>query len=132
MAATKLSPSELVDSHRPKNFKYKYYFKDDEFLKQLESDGFDIFSTDTIKNDELTNKGYNESEWFYFERDILGKAKEPTIIEDGIIISKKMITKADKKLLRIGIGYFNHNDTNYMCVKLEYEKFDILEIFIKL
>lgn len=132
MAATKLTPIEIVESHRPKNFKYKFYFKDEEFLNQLTNDGFDIFSSDTIKNDELTNYGYEHSTWEYVERTVLGKAKEPTIIDDGIIISKKMITKADKKLAQIGIGFFTFNETEYVCVKLVYEKFDILEIFVKL
>lgn len=130
MAKTTTSPSELVETHKPKNFKFKYYFKDDELLKELEKEGYDILSTDTIKNDPLTNYAYNNTEFVYHERTIIGKAKEPTELEDGIMISKKMITKADKKLLRIGIGYFTFNDLSYMAIRLEYERFDILELFV--
>ena len=36
MASKKvLSASEIVETHKPKNFKYKYIFKDDEFLGEL-------------------------------------------------------------------------------------------------
>lgn len=120
---------ELVETHKPKNFKFKYYFKGD-ILTELESLGYDILSTDTIKNDQLTNFAYNEVSYDYKERNIIGKAKEPTELEDGIMISKKMVTKADKKLLRIGIGYFTYDNIDYMAIRLEYERFDILELFV--
>lgn len=132
MAKKELSASEIVETHRPKNFKYKYYFKSDEFLKKLCDEKFDILSTDTLQNDDLTNHAYNNSTWNYYERNIVGKAKEPTVIEDGIIFSKKMVTKADKKLQRIGFGFFDYNSINYVAIKLEYMYFDILELFVKL
>lgn len=128
-----LTPSEIVDTHRPKRFKYKYYFKDDEFVKQLEEEGFDIMSTDTIKDDAITNMAYNDCEYKYYERDIIKKAKEPSVIEDGIAVSKAMVTKADKKLLNVGIAFFKaETNIEYMVVKLVYEKFDILQLFVKI
>ena len=129
MAKTVTPADELVESHKPKNFKFKYYFKGD-ILPELEQLKYDIISTDTICNDQLTNYAYNEVEYQYHERNIIGKAKEPTEIEDGIMISKKMVTKADKKLLRIGIGYFTYDNIDYMAIRLEYERFDILELFV--
>lgn len=128
MAKT-VSVDELVETHKPKNFKFKYYFKGD-ILLELEKLGYDILSTDTIKNDQLTNYAYNEVTYDYRERDIIGKAKQPTEIEEGIMISKKMVTKADKKLLAVGIGFFTFENIDYMAIRLEYERFDILELFV--
>lgn len=129
MAKKVTAADELVESHKPKNFKFKYYFKGD-ILLELEELKYDILSTDTIRNDQLTNYAYNEVSYQYYERDIIGKAKQPTEIEDGIMISKKMVTKADKKLIKVGIGYFTFNNISYMAIRLEYERFDILELFV--
>lgn len=131
MAKEKKSISEIVNDHKPKNFKFKFIFKDDEILKELEAEKYDLSETDTICNDELTQAAY-QSEFRYFEREIVGKAKEPTDVGDGIVISKQLITKADKKLQQIGIGYFSLNNVNYVCIKFMYERFDIIEIFIKI
>ena len=128
MAKT-LNADEIVESHKLKNFKYKFIFKNDDIIKELESLKYDISSTDTINNDDLTQAALNAS-YQYYERDIIGKAKEPTMMDKGVIISKKMVTKADKKLLRIGIGFFNHDDIAYVSIRLVYEQFDIIEIFI--
>ena len=128
MAKT-LNADEIVESHKLKNFKYKFIFKNDDIIKELESLKYDISSTDTINNDDLTQAALNAS-YQYYERDIIGKAKEPTMMDKGVIISKKMVTKADKKLLKIGIGFFNHDDIAYVSIRLVYEQFDIIEIFI--
>ena len=128
MAKT-LNADEIVESHKLKNFKYKFIFKNDDIIKELESLKYDISSTDTINNDDLTQAALNAS-YQYYERDIIGKAKEPTMMDKSVIISKKMVTKADKKLLRIGIGFFNHDDIAYVSIRLVYEQFDIIEIFI--
>lgn len=122
------SLSGLVTSHRPKYFKHKYIMTD-ENLRKLEEEGYDLSELDTIKNDELVNCALN-SIYKEYERTIIGKAKEPTRMEDGIIISKKMVTKADKKLLSLGIGRFEHNNVQYVSIRLRYELFDIIEIFI--
>lgn len=124
------SYGELVESHKPKNFKYKYIFHDDEVLKALETEQYDISSLDTIVNDELVNQALQSTVFTTYERETVARAKEPTILENGVIISKRMVTKADKKLKGVHVGPFTYNGTQYIAVKLEYEKFEILEIFI--
>ena len=101
----------------------------DDNLRLLEQEGFDLSTLDTINDDELTRIA-SETPYTEYERTIIGKAKEPTTLEDGIIISKKLVTKADKKLQSIGIGRFEFNGINYVSIRLRYEQFDIIEIFI--
>lgn len=120
--------SSIVESHRPKNFKHKYIMSD-ENLRILEKEHFDLSTLDTINNDNITRIAV-ETPYKEYERTIVGKAKEPTSLEDGIIISKKMVTKSDKKLLSVGIGRFEYDNTNYVSIRLRYEQFDIIEIFI--
>lgn len=129
MASNKktLTPEELVESHKPKNFKYKYIFNDEEFLNELLSSGYDMSSLDTIDDDHLVEAALSTNFTMY-ERTIVGKAKEPSILDNGVVISKKMVTKADKKLLGLYIGFFDYN-TKHIAIKLHYEKFDIIEIF---
>ena len=129
MASNKkeLTPQELVESHKPKNFKYKYIFNDDQLLADLMNSGYDMSSLDTICNDDLVEKAL-QSDFTMYEREIVGKAKEPSILDNGVIISKKMVTKADKKLLGLYVGFFDYN-SRHIVIKLHYEKFDIIEIF---
>lgn len=129
MASVKkdLTPQELVESHKPKNFKYKYIFTDEQILSDLMNSDYDITTLDTICDDELVEAALG-AEFVRYEREIIGKAKNPTIMDDGIIISKKMATKADKKLIAVYLGFFEHK-TKHVVVKLHYEKFDIIEIF---
>lgn len=129
MASSKetLTPEKLVESHKPKNFKYKYIFNDEEFLNELLSSGYDMSSLDTIDDDHLVEAALSTNFTMY-ERTIVGKAKEPSILDDGVVISKKMVTKADKKLLGLYVGFFDYN-TKHIAIKLHYEKFDIIEIF---
>ena len=122
------SLASLIKSHRPKYFKHKFIMTD-ENLRKLEEESYDLSELDTIKNDELV-KCAMDSIYKEYDRTIIGKAKEPTIMEDGIIISKKMVTKADKKLLSLGIGRFEHDGVDYVSIKMHYELFDIIEIFI--
>jgi hypothetical protein len=130
MAKKELSPIELIQTHKPKNFKYRFILKDDEFIKSLEKDGFDMDELDTIHNDTLVQLALY-AEYEQYERTIIGKAKEPTIInENGVIVSKKMVTKADKKLQHFGIGYFDYQGLHYVVMRMYYEKFDIIEIFV--
>lgn len=121
--------SEVVVSHKPKNFKFYYDFHDDADFIQLEKDGFDVTTLDTIMNPELI-KAAKASVYKYYDRDIVSHAKEPTILENGVIMTKKMITKTDKKLERVGVSFFEHNNVQYVAVKFCYVKFDIYEIFI--
>jgi len=130
MASKKeLSISELVETHKPKNFKYKYIFTDDSIFDQLVNEGYDVLSLDTIENDDLVQAALN-AHYDEYDSSIIGKAKEPTIMNDGIIVSKKMVTKAGKKLLKFMMGFFNYGEYRYIAIKMHYEKFDILEIFV--
>ena len=124
-----LTPSELVVSHIPKNFKYRYIITDPKFLDTLIEEEFDMSLLDTIKDDSLVVAAMN-SDFVEYERTIVGKAKEPSVINEKVIISKKMVTKADKKLLKLLVGYFDHNGLYYVAIKLHYEHFDIIEIFV--
>jgi hypothetical protein len=121
--------SELVESHKPKNFKYCYVFKDDESLIELEKSGFDFNLLDTINNPELMNAA-KESSFKYYDRDIVAHAKQPYPLEKGVLMTKQMATKTDKKLFQVGVSFFDHDNVSYVAVKLCYEKFDIYEIFI--
>lgn len=129
MASKKLTPAELVESHKPKNFKFKYIFSDPTLITELTDCDYDMFSLDTINDDELVMAAL-KSHFNSYERTIVGKAKEPSRIDDSIIVSKKMVTKADKKLLALFIGSFEYKGTDYVAIRLHYERFDILEIFI--
>ena len=126
--AKQISLPQLIESHRPKYFKHKYIIND-ENLRILEQDGYDLSKLDTIKNDEITKLAI-EADYKEYDRTIVGKAKEPTPLNDGIIISKRLVTKADRKLLSLGVGRFHHDDTEYVSIRLRYEQFDIIEIFI--
>lgn len=132
MATSKVktvSIPELVESHKPKNFKYKYIMKDDTIYDQLIDASYDIDSLDTINDDMLIQEAL-KADYMEYQRDIVAKAKVPTILDNGVIVSKKMVTKADKKLLCVKIGFFDYNNIHYVSIKLCYEKFDIIEIFI--
>lgn len=130
MAKKELSPSELILSHKPKNFKYRFIIKDEAFFKALTEEGFDLDELDTIHDDALVQQALNV-EYELYERTIIGRAKEPTIMNDkGVIVSKKMVTKADKKLQQFGIGYFDNEQLHYVVMRMFYEKFDIIEIFV--
>ena len=60
------------------------------------------------------------------------KAKKPTEFDNGVMLSKKMATKTDKKLQKVKVGYFMYDSRKYVCLRLEYERFDIMELFILL
>ena len=133
MAKKVLSASEIVESHIPKKIeKYKFIFKDEDFLNQLESEGYDISRCDTINNQQLVNAGLDQATFKSYDRVTVSKAKQPTVIDEdkGIVVSKQMITKADKKLLSVNVGTFTFQEYQYVMVKFSYEKFDIVEIFL--
>lgn len=120
---------ELVESHKPKNFKYKYIISDDKVYDELIDNNYDIDSLDTIQNDILVQEAL-KTEFTEYQRETVARAKEPTVLDNGVILSKKMVTKADKKLLGVYVGFFKYNNISYVAIKLRYEKFEILEIFI--
>lgn len=127
MSKKDVSPQDLVESHKPKNFKYKYIFTDESLLKELIDSNYDMSTLDTICDDELVKNALN-AEMTMYERNIVGKAKEPSVLDNGVIISKKLVTKADKKLLGVYVGFFHYN-SHHVVIKLRYERFDIIEIF---
>lgn len=129
MSKAKPNIRELVESHAPKNFKYYINLKSDESLKELESLGYDMTNLDTICQPELIKHAI-DSAYKYYEREVVARAKEPTLMERGVILNKKMATKTDKKLEKVGLAFFDIEDVSYVSVKLCYELFDIYEIFI--
>ena len=128
-----LTGAELINSHRPKKVsKYKFIIKDSELFEELRNDeSFDMKTLDTIKNDDLVNTGYNR-DFDSYERDVVARAKEPTTIDEkrGIVVSKQLITKADKKLINVCINTFDYDNASYVMIKFVYERFDIVEIFL--
>ena len=93
---------------------------------------FDMKILDTINDNGLVNAGYDNDEFDTYDRVVVSKAKEPTTIDEsrGIVVSKQLITKADKKLQSVGIHTFSYQADSYVMVKFVYEKFDIVEIFL--
>ena len=87
---------------------------------------------DTINDTGLVNEGYENDECDTYDRTVVSKAKEPTTIDEsrGIVVSKQLIIKADKKLHSVGIHTFSYKNDSYVMVKFVYEKFDIVEIFL--
>ena len=126
MAKT-LTGDELIKSHLPKNYKYFIHIKDKTLEDEL-SDDFDWNLIDTIDNSEIVNEAMNATYQLY-ERDTVSSAKKPTILEDGVILSKKLATKTDKKLINVGVGFFTYDGFRYVSTKLIYERFDIYEVF---
>ncbi len=118
---------KLVEDHKPKNFKFKFIITDEKLIDELNEKGYDMSSLDTINNDTLINEAL-QAECKEYDRTIIGKAKQPTIFEDNTMITKKMVTKADKKLLGVYMGMFG-TDSQHVVLKLRYERFDIIEIF---
>ena len=129
MAKKTMPLAEIVETHKPKNFKYYYHFHDPEDFAQLERDGYDVSTLDTICNAELITCAQQAS-FKYYEREIVARAKEPVILERGVIMTKKMATKTDKKLAQVGVAFFALIGVEYVTVKLCYERFDIYEIWI--
>lgn len=129
MSKVKPNIRELVESHTPKNFKYYINLKSEEDLKGLETLGYDLDNLNTIRQPDLIKRAISAT-YKYYEREVVAHAKKPTIMENGVILNKKMATKTDKKLEQVGVAFFDIDDVKYVAVKLCYELFDIYEIFI--
>lgn len=129
MSKVKLRIDEIIESHKPTNFKYRFIITDDSVYDELNALHYDLSNLDTIDNDELVQEAL-QTTFTYYERDVVKKAKEPTIFDNGVILSKKMVTKTDKKLQKIGTGFFEFRGIRYVCIRMVYERFDIIEIFI--
>jgi len=127
---TKINACDLVDSHKPKDFKFFFDIKDTTLIQELEVAGYDISSLNTIIDEDLIQAALTSDFTDKYDRDIIGRANEPTIFEDGIIMSKQLITKTDKKLESILKSIFIHNSIGYVAWKYQYERFDIIQIFV--
>ena len=129
MSKLKMNIRELVESHTPKNFKYYINLKSEEDLIALETLGYDLDNLNTIRQPDLIKHAISAT-YKYYEREVVAHAKQPTIMENGVILNKKMATKTDKKLEQVGVAFFDIDEVKYVAVKLCYELFDIYEIFI--
>jgi hypothetical protein len=129
MAKQSLPINEIIESHKPKNFKYRFIITDESVYDELQSLQYDLSNLDTINDDELIQEAL-KADYTWYERDVVKRAKEPTIFENGVILSKKMVTKTDKKLIKIGTGFFEFRNLRYVSIRMVYERFDIIEIFI--
>lgn len=127
--AEKLTSEQIVESHKPKNFKFKFIFKDDGLIQELENSHYDMSSLDTINNTDLTLAAM-DAQFKEYPREVVTSSKKPTQIEDGVLLFKQLTTKTDKKLLNVCVGFFSYNELRYVCIKFVYERFDIIEIFI--
>jgi hypothetical protein len=128
MAKKDVSPEELVETHKPKFVKYKYIFTDESLLTELLQLKYDMTTLDTIGNDALVNAAL-EAPFTEYDRTVVGKSTSPSFLDNGIIISKRLITKADKKLLKVSVGRFMFNDSQFVAIKFTYERFEIVEVF---
>ena len=99
-------------------------------FEELYEQGFDIESLDTINDDDLVEDALKITDFREFPRESVAKAKQPTVLEDGVMLSKQMVTKTDKKLQSVQVGFFTHKNQRPVCIKLVYERFTIMEIFI--
>lgn len=125
-----LTSSEIVESHKPKNFKFFYNLRDENLIKELEEQTYDMSSLNTINNDELTQAALASDFTDEYDREVIKQATVPTVLDDGIILSKQMATKADKKLEKVLKSIFIYGQDRYVAIKLQYEKFDIIQIFV--
>lgn len=132
MAKEKKTISEIVDAHKPKNFKYKFIFTDKSILDELANDNYDFDTLDTINDDDLVDEALKVSEFTTFDRSVVARKNEPKVLDDGVILSKQMVTKVDKKLQCIQLGDFSYKNRKYILIRLVYERFTIIEIFILL
>jgi hypothetical protein len=130
MSKKPIDPIQLVESHRPRNFKYFYNFTDESLVQELEKLNYDISSLDLIKDPQLIQVALNAPYTEEFDRTVIGKANQPTVFDDGFVIAKQLITKADKKLQKIVKSIFQHQEVTYVSMKLVYQRFEIIQIFI--
>ena len=70
-----------------------------------------------------------EAEYKLYERTTVSSAKKATELDNGVVLSKSLATKTDKKLINVGVGFFKHDNVDYVSIKLIYDRFDIYEIF---
>ena len=127
--AEKKTLSEIIDDHKPKNYKFKFIIKDESLWKELDDAKYDISSLYTINDTDLTVAAL-DAPFKEYPREVVAASKKPTQLEDGVLLFKQMTRKTDKKLQNVCVGFFSHNNLRYVCIKFVYERFDIIEIFI--
>jgi hypothetical protein len=127
--AEKKTTSQIVEEHKPKNYKFKYVITDPTLEKELIEAGFDMTTLDTINDADLVADAL-AAPFQSYPREVVATSQKPTQIENGVLLFKKMVTKTDKKLQNVKVGFFQHNNLNYACIKFVYERFEIIEIFI--
>lgn len=125
--AVALKGEELIKSHLPKTYKYYIDIKDVTLEEELDNT-FDWEILDTLKRPELVRLA-KDIEYTLYERTTVSSAKKPTVLDKGVVLSKNLATKTDKKLINVGVGFFKHEDMYYVSIKLIYDRFDIYEIF---
>lgn len=125
--AVVLKGEELIRSHLPKTYKYYIDIKDVTLEEELD-DAFDWEILDTLKRPELVRLA-KDIEYTLYERTTVSSAKKPTVLDKGVVLSKNLATKTDKKLINVGVGFFKYEDMYYVSIKLIYDRFDIYEIF---
>jgi hypothetical protein len=127
--AEKKTSSQIVEEHKPKNYKFKYVITDPTLEKELNEAGFDMSTLDTIRDADLVADAL-AAPFQSYPREVVAASKKPTQIENGVLLFKKMVTKTDKKIQNVKVGFFPHNNLRYACIKFVYERFEIIEIFI--
>ena len=125
--AAALTGDELIRCHLPKNYKYCIDIKD-KTLEDEFPDSFDWSILDTLHKPEVFAIA-KEAEYKLYERTTVSSAKKPTELANGVVLSKSLATKTDKKLINVGVGFFKHDNDDYVSIKLIYDRFDIYEIF---
>lgn len=128
--ATKKTFAEIVEASKPKNFKFKFIFTDPTALEELAEQGYDIESLDTIQHDDIVEASNHLDSEKEYDNEIFGRSKEPTIMDDGIILNRKMVSKVGKVLYKVKVGFFTYNEKRYIKITMVYDRFDIIEIFV--
>ena len=90
--AEKKTTSEIINDHKPKNYKFKYIIKDDNVLKELEDSNYDMSSLDTINDTDLVLSAL-ASEFKEYPREVVASSKKPTRIEEGVLLCTQLTTK---------------------------------------
>lgn len=123
---------ETVLKCMPKTYKFKYILSKEQI--DVLKDDTSIPCLDTINRPGLVEAALKSTFREFDPSTLIKKAKEPTDlsgeVKEGVVISKKMVSKTGKILKSIGISLYKYEDNCYVCFKLDYGLFSIIEIFI--
>lgn len=124
---------DTIEKCLPKTYKFKYVLKPEQ-IEALKKDGFDLEQLDTIRMPGLVDAALKSTFKEFDPSLLIKKAKEPTDlsedVKEGVVISKKMVTKTGKILKSVGISLYEFEGNGYVCFRLDYDLFYIIEIFI--